>query len=107
VAASDLFVLSSHLEGLCTSLLDAMLLGLPIVATRAGGVGDIVADGETGLLVEPRQSEALAQAIVRVTRHGELRKRLAAAGARRVREHFSIERTIELTETAYREILAR
>ena len=105
LAASDLFVLSSHLEGLCTSLLDAMLLKLPIVATRAGGVGDIVVDGETGLLVEPRQSEALAHAIVRMTRDSDLRAQFATAGARRVREHFSIERTIALTETAYRKIL--
>jgi glycosyltransferase involved in cell wall biosynthesis len=105
LAASDLFALSSHMEGLCTSLLDAMLLRLPVVATRAGGVPDVVVDGETGLLVEPRASEALAHAILRLMRDGHLRERLAAAGERRVREHFSIEQTIELTEKAYREIL--
>lgn len=107
LAASDLFALSSHMEGLCTSLLDAMLLGLPIVATRAGGVPDIVIAGETGLLVEPRQSEALARAIVRVMQDGDLRSRLAASGQRRVREHFTVERTIELTLAAYGEILER
>jgi len=107
LTASDLFVLSSHMEGLCTSLLDAMLLARPIVATRAGGVGDVIGDGETGLLVEIRQSEALAGAIVRMARDRDLRVRLAAAGARRVREQFSIERTIQLTEAAYREILTR
>jgi len=105
LAASDLFVLSSHMEGLCTSLLDAMLLELPIVATRAGGVPDIVVDGETGLLVEPRRSEALAGATVRLARDGHLRSQLAANGARRVREHFTSERTIELTLAAYRKIL--
>ena len=105
LAAADLFALSSHLEGLCTSLLDAMLLERAVVATRAGGVPDIVADGETGLLAPPRESEALAGAMVRLARDGELRERLAAAGARRVREHFSIERTVELTSAAYREIL--
>jgi len=107
LAASDLFVLSSHMEGLCTSLLDAMLLGLPIVATRAGGVRDIVVEGETGLLAEPRQSAALADAIVRMMRDGELRARLAAAGRHRVRERFTIERTLELTLAAYQEIIRR
>jgi glycosyltransferase involved in cell wall biosynthesis len=106
VAAADLFVLSSHLEGLCTSLLDAMLLGVPIVATSAGGIPDVVVDGETGLLVEPRRSDALAAAIVRLAREPELRRRFAEAGARRVRERFLIEQTIALTERAYREILA-
>ncbi|MBM3335101.1 glycosyltransferase [Candidatus Sumerlaeota bacterium] len=107
LAAADLFVLSSHMEGLCTSLLDAMLLRVPIVATRAGGVVDIVVDGETGLLVEPRQGQALADAIIAMMHNSDLRERLAAAAARRVRQEFSIERTVELTQAAYREIIAR
>ena len=107
LAAADLFVLSSHLEGLCTSLLDAMLLGVPVVATRAGGVPDVVADGETGLLVEPRDSDALAGAVVRLSRDAALRAALAAAAGRRVRDCFSVKQTAALTETAYRNILDR
>ncbi len=105
LAASDLFVLSSHLEGMCTSLLDAMLLGKPIVATRAGGVPDVVVDGETGLLVGVRQHQQLAAAIVRLAREADLRARLAAAGARRVRERFTLSRTVDLTLEAYRKAL--
>src|SRR3954464_11028666 len=60
----DLFVMSSITEGLGTSLLDAMACARPIVATRAGGIPEIVVDGVNGLLVEPRQPEALAAAIV-------------------------------------------
>lgn len=105
LAASDLFALSSHMEGLCTSLLDAMLLNVPIVATRAGGVADIVLDDETGLLVAPRQGEALAGAILHMMRNGDLRCRLAAAGAVRVREGFTVDRTVAFTEKAYSEIL--
>jgi glycosyltransferase involved in cell wall biosynthesis len=107
LVASDLFALSSHMEGLCTSLLDAMLLRLPIVATRAGGVADIVADGETGLLVAPRQSQALAHAILRMMRDDALRDRLATAAERCVREQFTMERTVELTQAAYHQILGR
>jgi len=105
LAASDLFVLSSHLEGMCTSLLDAMLLGLPVVATRAGGIPDVVVDGETGLLVEVRRPDALAEAILEMVREPALRARLAKAGRRKVREHFTVERTVELTEAAYFRII--
>lgn len=106
IAAADIFVMSSHLEGLGTSILDAMLLGVPVVATRAGGIPDVVVDGETGLLVEKRNSEALAKAIVKMAGDADLRARCGEAGARRVREEFTVARTIERTDAAYREILA-
>ena len=51
--AADIFVISSHLEGLCTSILDAMSAGLPVVATRTGGIDEAVDEGRTGLLAEP------------------------------------------------------
>ena len=58
--AFDIFVMSSVTEGLGTSLLDAMACRQPIVATRAGGIPEVVVDGETGLLVPPRDADALA-----------------------------------------------
>ncbi|MGI8905722.1 MAG: glycosyltransferase, partial [Candidatus Sumerlaeaceae bacterium] len=58
--AGDLFVMSSHLEGLCTSILDAMIAGLPVVATSAGGIPEIIADGSNGLLARPRDAAGLA-----------------------------------------------
>ena len=62
--AFDVFVMSSVTEGLGTSLLDAMACGKPIVATTAGGIPEVVVDGETGFLVPPRDHEAMADAIV-------------------------------------------
>ncbi len=63
--AFDFFVMSSVTEGLGTSLLDAMAAGRAIVATRAGGIPEVVVDGVTGLLVPPRDHGAMAHAIVR------------------------------------------
>src|SRR5439155_22547338 len=60
----DLFLLSSVSEGLGTSLLDAMACSKPIVATRSGGIPELVADGRTGVLVEPRDAHQLAKAII-------------------------------------------
>ena len=73
--AFDIFVMSSVTEGLGTSLLDAMACGKPIVATTAGGIPEVVVDGETGFLVPPRDHEAMAAAIVRL-----LKDERAAAG---------------------------
>ena len=73
-------MLSSYLEGLCTSIMDAHALGVPVVATDVGGVPDLVADGETGLLVEPRNPEALAAAIVRMLGEASLRSACRANG---------------------------
>jgi glycosyltransferase involved in cell wall biosynthesis len=97
----DLFAMSSVTEGLGTSLLDAMAAGRPIVATTAGGIPEVVADGETGVLVPPRDSRALAAATLDLLRHEERRRRMAAAGLERVRAHFSVDRMVEETLAVY------
>jgi len=110
----DLFVLSSYLEGLCTSLLDAQALGVPIVATAVGGVPEVVSDGRTGRLVPlasplrliPEDSAALARAIIEALEHPEPRRRWVEA-ARQSVDAFGIARTAERTVAAYREVLER
>ena len=98
----DIFVLSSVTEGLGTSLLDAMACSKPIVGTRAGGIPEVVKDGETGILVSPRDHEALASALVKLLKDPALRERLGAAGRVRVCERFSAERMVLDTLKAYR-----
>jgi len=70
-------------------VLEAMAHGRPVVATPVGGTGEVVVDGETGLLVPPRDAAALADALKRLLADGELRARLGAAGRRRVAERFT------------------
>jgi L-malate glycosyltransferase len=102
----DLFVMSSVTEGLGTSLLDAMACGRPIVATRAGGIPEIVEDGVNGTLVPPRDAAALADAIVRALKDEGWRRRMGEAGLARVRERFTVERMVEQTAAVYRRLRA-
>jgi glycosyltransferase involved in cell wall biosynthesis len=101
----DIFVLSSTTEGLGTSLLDAMACGKPIVATSAGGIPEVVEDGITGLLVPARDSEGLAQAIVKLLKDDQLRERYGAAGLARVRERYSAERMVQETVKVYERVV--
>ena len=91
LASLDLFVLSSHLEGLGTSLLDAMASRLPVVATETGGIPEVVINHKTGLLVPPRDPAALAQAVLTLYRDRALAARLAGRGFEVVNQKFSAE----------------
>ena len=102
--AFDIFVMSSVTEGLGTSLLDAMAAGKPVVATSTGGIPEVVADGETGTLVPPRDHQAMASAIVRLLNDADLRARMGAAGLRRVRQKFSAERMVQNTLRVYQRV---
>jgi glycosyltransferase involved in cell wall biosynthesis len=102
----DLFVMSSVTEGLGTSLLDAMAAGRPIVATTAGGIPEIVADGVNGLLVPPRDAHALADAIVRALKDADLRRRLGEAGFARVNQRFTVDHMVAGTADVYQRVLS-
>jgi glycosyltransferase involved in cell wall biosynthesis len=99
--AFDVFVMSSVTEGLGTSLLDAMACSRPIVATKVGGIPEVVADGQTGLLVEPRHADQLAEGITSLLRDPERGRQLGEAGHARVRERFTAERMVAETAAVY------
>jgi len=82
VAGADLFVLASEHEGLPLAVMEALALGVPVVATRVGGIPELVQDGHSGLLVAPRDPAALAGAILTLT-DDETRTRLAAGALQR------------------------
>ena len=103
----DLFVMSSTTEGLGTSALDAMACGKAVIATRAGGLAEVVEDGETGLLVPTRDPSALAGAIVRVLRDPELRRRYGEAGLTRAQNAFDVERMVAETLQVYESLPAK
>jgi glycosyltransferase involved in cell wall biosynthesis len=100
----DLFAMSSVTEGLGTSLLDAMACARPIVATRAGGIPEIVEDELNGLLVPVRDHHALAAAIVRALKDPSLRTRMGEAGLARANERFTVERMVSETAAVYARI---
>ena len=101
----DIFALSSHKEGLCTSLLDAMLLEIPVIATRTGGVPDAVSHNETGLLVEPKNPEALAEAIIFAHNNPALMRSMAAHARQRVLELFTVDRMVTETIKVYQKYI--
>jgi len=105
LAGADAFALATLGEGFGLAILEAMAQRLPVVATRVVAVPEIVQDGETGLLVPPRDPAALADALLALEREPELRRRFAAAGHRRALEHFSVARMVRDTERVYADVL--
>ncbi len=99
--------LPSRIEGLSIALLETMALGLPVVASLAGGNPDLITSGETGVLVPPLDPAAWAQALARVLGDREFAGRIARQGRELVRKEFTLERTAERTEAEYREALER
>ena len=99
--------LPSRIEGLSIALLETMALGLPVIASDAGGNRDLIASGETGVLVPPLDPAAWASALARVLGDDGFRDRIARAGRALVRREFTLERTAERTEAVYREAVAR
>jgi glycosyltransferase involved in cell wall biosynthesis len=102
---ADLFVMSSVQEGLGTAVLDALALGKPVVAANAGGIPEIIRDGETGRLVAAADPQALAQGIVEMLTHKDQAQRMAGRGQALVQEQFSIDAMVENNLAVYRQLL--
>ena len=102
IKSFDLFVMPSLAEGLGTSLLDAMAAAKAAVASDTGGIPEAVSNGETGLLVPPRDHHALADAIVELLKDPKRRERMGNAGLERVKGIFSAEQMVEKTLGVYR-----
>src|SRR5262249_600420 len=99
-----LFVLSSRQEGLPVALMEALVLGLPVVATAVGGVPEGVSDGVEGLLVSPESPRDLADAIAKVATDTTLRARMAESAAQRGKQ-FDVTRVVRRYEERYRDLV--
>jgi glycosyltransferase involved in cell wall biosynthesis len=107
MASLDLFVLSSYLEGLGTSIMDAMASRLPVVATAVGGIPEIVINNQTGILVPARNPHALADAILKLYHDREFGRRLAQKGYDIVHQKFSAESMADRIIDVYEKIARR
>jgi glycosyltransferase involved in cell wall biosynthesis len=105
--AFDVFVQPSLWEGFGLTAVEAMSVGTPVVASRVGGVEEVVVDGESGVLVPPGDAPALAAACALLMRNRDLAERLARAGVARARERFGIERMVRELGEHYRDLLDR
>ncbi len=105
LAGADIFALSSRDEGLGTSLLDATHSGCALVATAAGGIPEIVEEGQTGLLAPIEQPEAFAAQLARVLTDQDLRAKLVRGAQARALEQFSLEAMVSGNLTLYRNLI--
>ena len=107
LAGFDLFVLPSANEGMGRALVEAMAAGLPVVATNVGGIPALIDHEVNGLLVPVRDSDALADAIVRALKDAALRQRMGDAGFARVNERFTVERMVAETAGVYANVAGK
>jgi glycosyltransferase involved in cell wall biosynthesis len=104
--ASDIAVVPSHVEPLGNATLEAMSYCLPVIGSTAGGIPEMIANEETGLLVPPRSPQALKEAIKRLIADKETRVRLGNQGRRRCEEQFSLAAHVRSVVAEYDRVLS-
>jgi glycosyltransferase involved in cell wall biosynthesis len=97
----DIFVLATHSEGFPVSILEAMSVGIPVVASNVGGIPELIENGTTGILVEPNNFDQLASAIIEILENQAKAKRMGEAAKERVKKYFSIEQMMAQLESIY------
>lgn len=102
---ADIFIYPSFHEGVPMAVLEAMASGLPIIATRVGGLPDVVKDGENGLLIDAGQPQQLADALLKLYRDEGLRKSMQAASIQIVRDRFSLDQHVINLVNIYQQVL--
>jgi glycosyltransferase involved in cell wall biosynthesis len=104
-AACDAFALTSANEGTPVVVIEALAAGLPVVATRVGGVADVISDGDDGFLVEPGDTRALAERLEQLAHDPDLRARMASVGRERALSRYGVERLVADVDELYRALL--
>jgi glycosyltransferase involved in cell wall biosynthesis len=105
LATGDIFILASRTEGLPIALLEAMAMGLPVIATRVGGIPEVVVDGETGILVPPDDPDQLAESIIQLIENRGLQRQYGESGFRRANSHFDVQLEAERYHQTYQTLI--
>lgn len=101
----DVFVFPSLAEALGTAILEAMAMNKPVVASRVGGIPEIVEEGRTGYLVDPKDPRAFAERVIHLLRNGELRRKMGLEGRKFVEAHYDVRLMVQRLEKLYRELV--
>jgi glycosyltransferase involved in cell wall biosynthesis len=107
LAQSQIFILSTHYEGLPISILEAMRAGLPVVATSVNGIPEEVVDGKTGLLAPHQDVKALANALHILTNSPEIRQQMGKESREKFEQEFTVDRMITEIRAIYEEIIQK
>jgi glycosyltransferase involved in cell wall biosynthesis len=105
IAGSDIMVMPSRRESFGVAAVEAAACGVPVIATRIGGIPEVVEDGVSGILIPPDDCRGLAQAILRLAKDGNLRAAMGQAGRAIAKDRFDLNRNLDQLETLYREVL--
>lgn len=106
LSALDVVAVPSRQAGFELILAEAMASGVPVVASKVGPIPEVIADGETGLLVPPQDHEAFADAIIKLLGQPDRRKRMGEAGKKRVLEKFTVQKMVSQYEALYERLVA-
>ncbi|MDD4050983.1 MAG: glycosyltransferase family 4 protein, partial [candidate division Zixibacteria bacterium] len=106
IGESDIMVMPSRREAFGVAAVEAAACGIPVIATRVGGIPEIVEDGISGILISPGDSQALSKAILRLATDSELRAAMGRAGRKIAEERFDLNQNLNQMEAIYREVLS-
>ena len=101
---SDCFVLCSDYESFGLVILEAMMCGVPVIATRVGGIGEIIEDAVVGTLILKNDTKALADAVIKIRNNPQYFQEIAARAKDHVINHYGIDRTIRAYERIYKDV---
>jgi len=104
-AAFDIAILPSHFEGMGRSILEAMACAKPIIASRVGGIPDLVDDGINGILIPPNDSRALAQNLIKLLNDESMRRKLGAAAKEKVSVRYDVNTMVEQISRVYADLI--